>query len=71
MRIDYLEDFTWGIDGMKKLRDLTGMQTAPIFCAASVMAAHLRRVLGQAGNPVARHKFKCKHRLRQPITQRF
>jgi len=28
MRIDYLEDFTWGIDGMKKLRDLTGMQTA-------------------------------------------
>ena len=27
MRIDYLEDFTWGIDGMKKLRDLTSMQT--------------------------------------------
>jgi len=27
MRNDYLEDFTWGIDGMKKLRDLTSMQT--------------------------------------------
>ncbi|MFM8844022.1 MAG: enolase C-terminal domain-like protein [Actinomycetota bacterium] len=27
MRIDYLEDFTYGIDGMKKLRDLTRMQT--------------------------------------------
>lgn len=27
MRIDYLEDFTWGLDGMKKLRDLTGMHT--------------------------------------------
>lgn len=27
MKIDYLEDFTWGIDGMKKLRDLTRMQT--------------------------------------------
>lgn len=28
MKIDYLEDFTWGIDGMKKLRNLTSMQTA-------------------------------------------
>lgn len=27
MKIDYLEDFTWGIDGMKKIRDLTEMQT--------------------------------------------
>jgi len=27
MKIDYLEDFTWGIDGMKKVRDLTNMQT--------------------------------------------
>jgi glucarate dehydratase len=27
LKIDYLEDFTWGIDGMKKVRDLTGMQT--------------------------------------------
>jgi glucarate dehydratase len=27
MRNDYLEDFTWGLDGMKKLRDLTSMQT--------------------------------------------
>ena len=28
MRIDYLEDFTWGLDGMKRLRDIAQMQTA-------------------------------------------
>lgn len=28
MKNDYLEDFTWGIDGMKKVRDLTSMMTS-------------------------------------------
>lgn len=28
MKIDYLEDFTWGLDGMYRLREMTGMMTA-------------------------------------------
>jgi glucarate dehydratase len=28
MKNDYLEDFTWGLDGMRTLREISGMQTA-------------------------------------------